>query len=169
MEKEAVQLNDFNNSAWELMRVHTRDIRRYILARERTPDISNLIAISVKLVLSELVMNRKKYEKYPAKIYSDEEFVDMVIESMNSEPPDIKDVKAIESYIDKNRCIIWSHIKTHIHRITEILAMMGDAHDRKDAVKEEDGDIFMECLTVVWVECVLRYRETRMLEDTYGE
>ena len=169
MKKEAVQLNDFNNSAWELMRVHMRDIENFLSGRVWTPEIPNLIATSIKLILSELAIHRHKYEKYPAKIYSDEEFVDMVIDSMTSKSPDIKDVKANEIYIDENRKIIWSHIKIHVKRITEILVAMIDPDGAKDVIPETDGDIFMECLTVVWVECTLRDRETRMLENTYGE
>jgi len=169
MKKETVQLNDFNNSSWELMRVHMGDIGEFLSTREQTPEIPNLIAISVKLVLSELVTNFQKYEKYPARIYSDEEFVDMVIESMIEKIPDIKDVKATEKYIDEQRKIIWSHIKIHAKRIAEILVAMADPNEVDNAVKEEDGHIFMECLTVVWVECLLRDREMRMLENTYGE
>jgi hypothetical protein len=169
MDEKAVQLNDFNNSAWELMRVHVKDIGRFLSTREQTPEMPNIIAISVKLVLSEIVMNLEKYEKYPARIYSDEEFVDMVIDSMVNGIPDIKDVEATESYIDAERKIIWGHIKMHVKRITEILHAMGNPHEEDAAVKEKDGDIFLECLTTVWVECLLRDRETRILEDTYGE
>ncbi len=167
MDEKEVQLNEFNNSAWELMRVNMKDIGEFLSTRERTPNMANLIAVAVKLILSELVTNQKKYAKYPAKIYSDEEFVDMVIDSMINDPPDIKDVKASEAYIDETRYIIWGHIKIHTQRIVKILAAMGSSHDMKKIVSEEDGDIFMECLTVVGVECILRDREMRMLENTY--
>jgi hypothetical protein len=54
-------------------------------------------------------------------------------------------------------------------RISEILVEVGDAGSTEGILTDKDGDIFLECLTTAWWECKLRDRETRMLENTYGE
>jgi len=168
VKKETVQLLDFNNSTWELMRTHIKEIEEFLSSREKTFIIANLIAMSVKLILSELMLN-EKYKLYPAKVYSDEDFVDMVIDSMTTSPPKIDDVEATENHIEISRKVIWGHIKRHTQRLVYILSSMGNLDEEQESITDKDANIFIECLTVVWVECILRDRETRMLENSYEE
>ena len=157
-----------NNSMWVIMKENMSKMGSFLRAPQKSSDNVELFTIAFKLILSELVLNRDDYNKYCAKEYSDEDFVDMVIESMALKVPKIEDTKGNEKYIDDIRTIMWGHIKSRISRFSEILAFE-DIETMKKESTPEDMDIFMECLTVIWVECVLRLRETQILEHNYGE
>jgi hypothetical protein len=169
MEKDTIQLIAFNNSTWVLIKTHMEDIGEFLSSHDKTPLIAELIAMSVKLILSELILNVEDYKKYPAVIYSDEDFVDMVIDSMANKIPGYDDLAANETYIDEIRQVIWGHIKVHVDRVSEVLTLFSDNKKTEEVLTEADSNIFMECLTVAWVECILRERESHLLEDAYGE
>ncbi len=151
------------------MRDHMTEVAEFLTDAKKTPQVAMLIAMSVKLIMSELVINPKSYDRYPVQEYSDENFVDMVIDAMALKVPGIEDVKGNEKYIEEIREIIWGHIKIHSERLPQILVLMADPEMLKVGLEEDDADIFLECLTVAWVECVIRKRESLMLEKTYEE
>lgn len=169
MNAEMVKLIGFNNSMWNLMKKHIKEIGDFLSARAKTPEMANLIVYSVKLVLSELIIKDESYKKYPATVYTEEDFVDMIIECIHTKVPKIDDIKASEIYIDEIRSVVWSHIKVSAERLTEILTIMDKPDTMIDMLEDNDANLFVECLTVVWVECVLRKREALMLEHTYEE
>lgn len=169
MNEEMVKLIGFNNSMWDLMKKHSEDIGRFLATHTKTPEMANLIVYSVKLILSELIIKHENYKKYPATVYSEEDFVDIIIDSISTKVPRIDNLKANEAYIDEIRNIVWSHIKISAERLTEILFIMDEFETPTNKLEDSDANLFIECLTVVWVECILRKREAQMLEHTYEE
>lgn len=169
MNAEMVKLIGFNNSMWDLMKKHIEDIREFLATHTKTPEMAHLIVYSVKLVLSELIIKHEDFKKYPATVYSEENFVDMIIDSMSTKVPGIDDLQANEIYINEIRGVVWSHIKISAERLAEILFIMNESDTPTDKLEDNDANLFIECLTVVWVECILRIREAQMLEHTYKE
>lgn len=145
------------------------EVAEFLTDAKKTPQVATLIAMSIKLIMSEFVINPNNYNKYPVQRYSDEDFVDMVIRAMALKIPSIEDIKGNEKYIDEIREVIWGHIKIHLERLPQILLLMIDPKMLEVGLKEDDADIFLECLTVAWVECVLRKRESLILEKTYED
>lgn len=170
MKQNKLELISYTNDLWVMMKDNMGVIKEYMENNEKTPLISNLIAHSIKLILGELMLKQEEYSKYPAVNYSDEDYVDMVIDTMTSMFPSIGDKEACEAYITENRKIIWGHIKTRCKRLSEIILGMSDQQQAENfVVNSEDMNIFDECLTVVRMECIFREIETYILEDTYGD
>jgi len=166
MQDEKVKLIAFNNVTWELMKFNIKDIGQFLSDHEQVPGMSHLILMSVKLVLSELFIRKEHYGKnYPFITYSEEDFVDMVIDSMVVKLPDLDDEAANKDFMEDIRNTIWGHIKTRVLRLSDIMKAMLEDHDTE--LSGNDVSIFMECLTVVWVECLLRDREAYILERIY--
>ena len=169
MEKNKVQLINFNSTSWEYMKDHIEEIGEFLSTYDKTPSVAELIVLSVRLILSEVMLYNDIYKKYPAVVYTDEDFVDMVIESMETTAPDPNDLKANDIYFDDMRRTMWGHIKTRISRLFKILGTMSNPDTRDESLSDEDANVFVECLMVVWVECILRKRESQLLERAYGQ
>ncbi len=165
---ERVLLIADNNSMWVIIKKNMSKIGSFLRDPQKSSDKVGFFIIAYRLVLSELVLNSEGYNKYCAKEYSEEDFVDMVIESIALKIPEIEDTEGNEKYIEEIRNITWGHIKSRILRFSDMLSF-GDVETMKKEFTPEDMDVFMECLTVIWVECVLRLRETQILEHNYGE
>lgn len=179
MNQVQIQLMAFNHSTWDLMKQNMEDVGRFLATNvtdidldkevNGDGDIPTLIAMSIKLVLSELILYAEDYEKYPVREYSDEDFVEMVINIQGNDIPDVHDSKGNEVYFDGLREIMWGHIKGYANKLSEILMVMDDPDKFRDDMDEMKAGIFLECLTVCWVECVLRKREAYILEQNYEE
>ena len=166
--KSKIQIVSFNNEAWSEIKANLSRIGEFLSGGEKNEKIARLMNLSARLIASEFLINPDEYKKYPTVEYSDEDFVDMVIEAITQKVPDIDDTNANEQYIEDIRLIIWSHIKVYAKRLGELLQIMAGDIEGYDAITDDDIQILMDCLTVAWVECILRNRESSMLEHHYG-
>jgi len=169
MDENTIQLVNFNNSSWEYAKDHIETMEEFFSTYEKSQEVAKLIVLSVKLVLSELMLKRDIYSKYPAKVYTEEDFVNMVIESMETNAPNADDLKANDAYFNDMRSIMWGHIKTRAQRLADVLVAVDREGTADGIVSDDDGVAFIECLMVVWTECILRKRESQLLERAYGK
>lgn len=170
MKNDMIKLKAHNNEMWNLMEDYSDNIAEYWETREKTMLISKLMAQSLGIILCQLMVKKEEYKKYPATVYSEEDFVDMVVDMMVNKCPSIKETKAYEDYIDCTRKILWGHIKIRSDRIGEILQANHNPETSKDFVLTDDDMVILnETLMVVYMECLLRKTEAHILGMTYGE
>jgi hypothetical protein len=153
-----------SNRMWAEISDNILDIRSFLTGEPHgNCDISKIMCYSLKLIVSEIVLNKDNYERYRVKNYTEENFVDMVIESTGHQVPDIEDIKGNEFYIGEIRDIIWGHIKSQSKEIVYLLESMGD-QENSHQISSEDYSLLRECLTVCFVESLLRTREAHVLD-----
>ena len=134
---------------WNDVECRATEIRDFLSSGIITYDTSRLGLGCLRIVLGEILTNKTKY---PTKILKEEDFVDMLIESIATELPDIKDVEGNIKYIEEFRTDLWGHIRSHKKDLTNIYLRSRDL----------TIDDFRECMMVVVVEISLREREKQV-------
>lgn len=157
-----------NDILWDGMKIHMGEIGYFLAEQKRTDNTIELLYGSLRLILSELLINKKLYAQYPMQNYSEQDFVNIVMESMNTPIPSIDDQKANARNIEYIRKIVWGHIKKHYKRALELLNTLNSTKD-VHVLSEEETTILMECLAVAYVECLLRKREAILIESIWSD
>jgi len=170
--KQDASLIIFNNETWKFLKDHIVEIGIFLSTNKMTDNIIDCMVESVKLIISEFILNPQNYQKYSIKEYTADDFVDMIIEDISISVPNIDDYEENKEYIDNFRNIIWGYIKQYKNILPDILISMEDleyVEDIEEPLNTDYSDICIKCLTVVWVECILRIREAHILEHIYGQ
>ena len=162
---QKVQLINANSRMWQEIRPHMTEMEDFLTDEKITSNTPLLLYNSCQLVLSELVLNHELYSRYLTRDYSDEDFVNMIIASMNNVSPGIDDIEGNTKYMEDIRNVIWGHIKKYQKEFVAILRTFNDDNDR--IINGRELLILKECMTVVFVECALREREMTLLQEMY--
>jgi len=155
------------NKNWEIIKDNSSAIAKFLANHQHSSFIAEMTAISANLIVTELVFNGIKYSIYPSINNDNDYFIETVIKILNFSVPDINDKEANELYIDNIRSIIWGHMKSRFNILSEILISF-DIEGKKNPLSQEDCDILLECLTVAWIEAILRRKEIMILENSYA-
>ena len=153
------------DSQWAYMDEHVKEIRKFLTTDEKTVETPKLVATSVQLILSELLMRHEYYSKYPVKLCSTEDLVDMTIDSMSKKMPETDDIEGVKFYHEGVRRVMWGHIKNYSMRLGDILKKKHEGKTVEETCIKSDENLFMECLVIILVECMIRRRELQILEN----
>ena len=158
-----LQLRSLSNEMWSYMIDNVIELGR-CLRDSSIKDVHDLYFKSLKLIILDLGTNKDIYKDYPPNIYSEEDFVDMIIESIGEKVPDDDKLKENEIYNNEIRAIAWGHIKTKYKEMLSLLRNLSkeEIYD----IRNEDIHLLRECLTVIFVESLLRKRELQLLENS---
>jgi hypothetical protein len=160
--KNQVSLIKNSDKLWPIFKNRLQDIKNYLTGKDIPQDINELLFFSYGLVMGELSTNKEFYDNYPPKRFTDEEFVDLVIESMSHF--DIKVKQKEESYIEDLRQIAWGYVKSYHEGMSKLLNKCG----KKDYFfTKKDVELFVISLATVYIECVIRNQEEQSLEKSY--
>jgi len=152
---------------WAKSRDNIDEIRDFLSTGFPSKNMDVIIHDSLKQVVGEFIVNEEEYKKYPIIELEDEDFVDMVIESIATKIPEIHDIEENDKYIREFREIIWGCIKKYIN---EANLLFTNFYNKEYVLTKTDMELLMRCVTVVFVETVLRKREIQLLEyDKYRE
>ena len=159
---ERIRTGVIGNEIWRDISNDMRKIKDYLCGSRE--DIGEILCKSLKLVLIEISVNKEKYDKYSPVKYSEEDFIDLVIEDIGKQVPDINDIEKNNEYIDDIRKNMWGYIKTKFTLNFNLLEKI--CKNSEYILSEKECDLIHECLAVVFVEFILRERELEMLENS---
>jgi hypothetical protein len=114
-------------------------------------DIFMMMVVCLKIVVGELYVNTEKYEKYPAKHYTEDEFVNMVIDSIGKKLPDKNDFDGTIAHIKSIKSLMWGYAKYNCENYLK-LYMAFNQHDTGNCTFGH----LKSCAAIVLVECILR-------------
>jgi len=157
------QLRSLSNEMWSYMIDNVIELGR-CLRDSSIKDVHDFYFKSLKLVILDLGTNKDIYKDYLPKTYSEEDFVDMVIESIGKKVPEDDKLKENEIYNNEIRAITWGHIKTKYEEM--VLLLRNLSKEETYDIRTEDINLLRECLTVIFVEALLRKRELHLLENS---
>lgn len=109
------------------------------------------------LVVRELYLRTEKRQKYPPQVYSEEDFIDMVINTIAQRSPFVNDTQEMIDYIEEYRSILWGY--AHYHGKDYF-----DLYSNFDKYYQDDSTLvrLRESMVIVVVECLLRNIEKKM-------
>ena len=157
-----VKLITIGNEIWSEMRDNTDAIQKFLKGGTCSKLMGSYLYNSLRLVLIELISNKSVYEKYPSKYYSEEDFVDLVIESCGTKIPSINDIEGNNIFSDEIRTIMWGHIK---NKYVELILLMKEMKQKDFQMEQKYFNLLRDCLTVIFVEVIIRKREIQLLEN----
>jgi len=153
------------NSLWVRVDQNLDKIKTILSRESVVPSAGEFFYDSLKLIAIELETNKNKYNKYPSTILSEEQLVDIVIESIAENLPNIDDIEKNKTYNDELRVIIWGYMKSNFLKIFRLASKLSLRPN--ELVNQEDMDLMEDCLAVVFVEAIIRKREMQILENSY--
>ena len=152
-----------SDGLWSEIRDYNEEIIIFLGEGEETENSSKLLAMALKLVLCELILNKKIYKKYNIKGYTSEEFVKLLkkytIEYMSG---NMIEKENSEKLIKKTRKILWGYIKKHYKILEELLLSLNKGEKIKS---EEEYNCLLDCLCIVFIENSFREKELCFLEE----
>lgn len=164
-----IKLITFSNQMWDEMKEHIEEMRLFLSQNVRTDNTIALLYNALKLVVSELVINEDMASKYPVQAYFAKDFADKTIESLDKPTPDMDNPEANDKRIEEIRKIIWGHIQSYGEKMSILLRdLTRTGADDTHVVTGTEMILLKECLTVVFVECILRKREIMLLKKQYS-
>ena len=141
---------------WTKIKDYDTDIIDLLSENTETKNTNKILHISLKLVISELMLNQEKYE---IKDYTFEEFTGLI----DKYPiPDIKDKIKTEKFIKETRDEIWGYVKKYYKELINLLLSIKSG---KIELKEEEESLLLICLFVVILETNFREKELYFLES----
>lgn len=153
-----------NDALWEDMKSHVEEMRAFLAEYEGGEEsIVVLLYNSLRLVVVEFLINKEMCLDYPSVDCESEEFGKRMQELLNIDVPSLEDVAANEKCIEDVRVFIWGYIRKYIKEMPKLLSDLtnpGSTH----VLTLEEMTILRECMTVVLSECLLRIRESMLLE-----
>jgi hypothetical protein len=163
-----IKIMSLNNTVWEEFKLHTKKITNFLIGDKPIKKIDSMIINGVGVVRSELSIN-EKYNKYKIKNYKDDDFISIVIEFIYSPMPLLENIEKNEQYIENIREKIWGYIKKYQYTLDELFIYICSSEQHKNFIFTKKADkIIKECLTVVFIECLLKKRESQILESMYS-
>ena len=151
---------------WAIGKDYIDEIKNYLSKNIVTDKTEFLLHLCIKLIVAELILNEEDYSKYPKADFDDEYFTDFLIETMTETVPLLTDKKANEEYIEKIRKVLWGHIKNYQREMIVLFKKTKlSKNDSITVYREEELKLLRKCMTVVFMERVLRDREIRMSKN----
>ena len=150
-------MEDKNKSIWSYFDLKIHDMSRY-LSEGNVPDnsdandILDLMLMCLSLVSNEICGDTGRYQKYQPKIYSDEDFVDMVIDSIAHEVP--ADKEGMKKYIEDFRSVLWGHANYHHEDYLKLQMDFENSYN-----KDTTFSLLRQCMVIVNTESMLRRME----------
>lgn len=170
--KDRVKMIKNNEDMWEEIKNNHSHIKDFLFEQLVCEKIQEVMATSIRLIISELIVNADFYKKYPSHDYKEKDFVDMVMQTVinkNIDIDDDKNIKKMEKHIDKSRKLIWGYIKSHMVDIKILIENIMKKDNSFHIAEDKHIKTIMDCLAVVWMESLLRKIEGILLEKMYGE
>ena len=157
--KEKIRMTEYNKKAWPLVDEKLEIMSAYLSDGEfvegtDAEDIFKLMLGCLAIVVGELYANTDNYRKYESKDYAEEDFVDMVIESIAQKFPDKNDTDKVAEYVENFRAILWGHARCHSLNYFKLYINLNEYVKDGSTV-----DFLRECMTIVTIERVLRTME----------
>jgi hypothetical protein len=169
---ERLKKIQFTNQCWGYINNHLTEVgnilKRNPISDEESLKMAEMVVIAGKIVINELRSNKNKYKEYPLIKYTDEDFVDFIIDIKNNSLPPLEDHEACSFYINNIRKIMWGFMKYREKKIREIINNEFNPIYIRLKGKDYIYDLLEECLTVVWIECFFKRKEAKMLEELYA-
>ena len=155
-EKELNRIISKADMLWTKIKEYDTDIIDFLSENIETENTNKILHISLKLVISELMLNQEKYE---IKDYTFEEFTGLIDEYSI---PDIKDKIKTEKFIKETRDEIWGYVKKYYKELIDLLLSIKSG---KTELIEKEYNLLSLCLCVVFIETKFRERELYFLES----
>lgn len=164
-DNQKIQAMSHGNDLWVRIDQNLDKIKAILLKEQIEDGAGTFFYDALKLVSIELITNKKKYDKYPSTFFSEEQLVDVVIESIAQKLPDMDDLEGNKVYNDELRAIMWGHLKFNFKKLFDLLDRANWKPEK--ALGQEDLSVMEDCLVVVFVEAIVRRREIQILENSY--
>ena len=163
---EKIKLITSNNRMWELAKESQGDMKMFLDQEEIPSNLSVLLYNSLRIVISELIIN-KNYNQYKPKVYSDEDCLDLIVNAIAEKSTGEYNKEKTKEDIEGIRKILWGHIKNYSEEMKNILSKIVMS-DKNTILSEKDKIILKDCITVVYIECCVREKENIILEEEYS-
>ena len=167
---------EFNSQSWLIIKNSEEKIIDFFVYKKNEgpqdfDDLGELMYLSLKLILSELILHKEDYDKYPI-INFKCNFIKKMAELLHNKVPLSSDVDGTNKYIEEFRRNLWGHVKKHQEEISSAFVYLTDIDDINNFEKEIMESKFQsvttclgDCLMIVFIENVLRNRELKILEN----
>jgi hypothetical protein len=163
--KDVNRLTAKTDRLWTEIREYNEDIVGYLSDGTYTDNINKAFNISIKLIIAELLVNREKYDKYPIKKLTTDDFIKMAIVDPTKKKIDLDIQEECEPFMEEVRSIIWGYIRQHYNDLKDLFLSINS--DNRDDITEEEMDRLIECLCVTYIETNFRRRELYFLERDF--
>lgn len=147
---------------WVELRDHNEDIINYLSGGAISNNINRLFEISLKLVISELLIGREKYEKYPVNKFTTDDFIQMAVIDPTKKNIDYDNQEECEPFMEEVRAVMWGYIKQYYEELTDLFLSLNREYERD--INDDEMDRLIECLCVTYIETNFRRRELYFLE-----
>lgn len=159
-QEDKIKLRKQAEELWPIVEKNKKTIFEYLLngKNEKNPeDVFRMMIKCLTLVVSELYSNSNICQKYPPQVYSEEDFIDMVINTIAQRSPFVNDTQEMIDYIEEYRSILWGY--AHYHGKDYF-----DLYSNFDKYYQDDSTLvrLRESMVIVVVECLLRNIEKKM-------
>ncbi len=152
---------------WIELREYNKDIVDYLSGDDNIDFevINKILHISLRLIISELLVNKEEYEKYPVKNLDIDEFIQLTIVDSGKKKFDYNNQEECEKFMEEIRAIIWGYIKQYYEELSDIIiAVIGD---KSRQLTQSNYDRLTECVCVAYIESNFRKREIHFLEREF--
>ena len=162
-EELKIMLTAKTDRMWMEIRNYYEDIIDFLSDGVDGGNVADIMDISLKLIVSELMVNKEKYESYNIKEYSMDEFIDKtLISSAKDLVLDSGNREKTEEFIDEIRSEMWGYIKKHYSDLVDIIL---DIKEQDVSLTQEQADRLIECLCIAYIESNFRRIEINYLEQ----
>lgn len=159
--KDKIKLRRILDFTWPGLELYISVMATYLQGGKITKSddekiIFKLMIACLTAVVGELYTN-DKYAKYQSKNYTEEDFVDMVIESIGHKFPNKNDREGIIEYVENFRSILWGYARHHCKEYLELYEDLNEIF-----VNDSSFSFLRECMTIVTVESGLKSLESKI-------
>ncbi len=152
---------------WIELREYNKDIVNYLSGDSSVSleIINKILHISLKLIISELLVNKEEYEKYTVRDYNTDDFIQIAIIDSGKKKIDYSNREQCEEFMEGIREVMWGYIKQYYNELSNIILLMSE--DKRREITEKEYARLMECVCVAYIEANFRERELYFLEREF--
>ena len=168
MQKNTSEINRLiakTDSLWSEIRTYNKAIIDYLSDGIIGEDIGIIFDISLKLIISELLINKEKYDKYPIKKLTTDDFIQVTVVHPTKKQIDYKNQEECEVFIEEIRATMWGYIRQYYNDLIDLFLIL-NTEEVKD-LSEKESDRLIECICVAYIETNFRDRELYFLERDF--
>lgn len=173
MEDKKETIQKILDCKWKAFKKVTPIINDYLEKGEITDgysihDILKIMQECLSLIFGELNHPDGKLNRYKPKYYLEEDFIDMIIDSIGNSPLDRNDEEKVSLYVEDFRSIMWGYINYNREKYIRAYKSTSNVKDCEDLPIHDLLDAYKECMTTVMIECMLRDYEEGINNDQQG-